>query len=205
MSTDELPYSPEVAAVLGPMRRAFRAFNRCVAPMIRVGAGPLLGTRQAGSMLVLRTIGRKSGLVRQAPLGYAIVEGKVVVVAGYGRDAHWFRNALANPQVEVAMPGAVFAGRAEEVTDPAYRRNAFREVLAAEGLVGRLTLGDVGAMADDDVDRLAEAFPLLAITPTELRTGPYDPGGTFQRVNLWLWVGLGVLCLLRRVLRRRAG
>src|SRR5665648_944099 len=141
------------------------------------GSRPLLCTTVSGSILVLRTVGRKSGLVREAPLGYAVVDGRVAMIAGYGRDAHWFRNALANPTVQIALPGAVFAGTAEELTDGVARREAFRAVMAALGTVGQLTLGDTAQMDDDGVDRLADAFPVLAVTPTALLPGPYDPGG----------------------------
>lgn len=198
-----LPYSPTMTRLLEPIRRGFRLLNTYVAvPAIKAGAGPLLATSQAGSIMVLRTVGRKSGLLREAPLGYAVLDGRVLVIAGYGRGAHWFRNALANPEVEVALPGAVLAGRAEEVTDPATRREAFRAVMAALGVVGKLTLGDVSLLTDDEVDGLAEAFPVLAITPTEFRSGPFDPGGTFTKVNLWLWVGGTVLAVLACARRR---
>ena len=203
MTTADLPYGPTMSALLEPLRRGFRVLNRYVAaPMIRVGAGPLLCTTVSGSILVLRTVGRKSGLVREAPLGYAVVDGRVAMIAGYGRDAHWFRNALANPTVQIALPGAVFAGTAEELTGVA-RREGFRAVMAALGTVGQLTLGDTAQMDDDEVDRLADAFPLLAVTPTAVLPGPYDPGGAFAKVNLWLWLGAGVAgaCALRR--RRR--
>ena len=187
---ESLPYGPTMTRLLEPMRRGFRLLNTYVAvPAIKVGAGPLLATSQAGSIMVLRTVGRKSGLVREAPLGYTVLDGRVMVIAGYGRGARWFRNALTTPTVEVALPGAVLAGCAEEVTEPAARRAAFRAVMAALGVVGTLTLGDVGRLTDDEVDRLAEAFPVLAITPTAFRSGPFDPGGVFTRVNLWLWAG----------------
>jgi len=205
MTTADLPYGPTMSALLEPLRRGFRVLNRYVAgPMIRVGAGPLLCTPVSGSILMLRTVGRKSGLVREAPLGYAVVDGRVAMIAGYGRDAHWFRNALANPTVEIALPGAVFAGTAEELTDRVVRREAFRAVMAALGTVGQLTLGDTAQMDDDEVDRLADAFPVLAVAPTAVLPGPYDPGGAFAKVNLWLWLGAGVAgaCALRRRRRR---
>ena len=78
-----------MTAVLTPLRTAFRVLNRWMAaPLIRAGGGPLLTTPVAGSILLLRTTGRKSGLVREAPLGYTVIDGRVMVVAGYGRGAH---------------------------------------------------------------------------------------------------------------------
>ncbi len=88
-----------------------------------------LATTVAGSILLLRTTGWKCGLVREAPLDYALIDGRVVVVAGYGRSAHWFRNAMANPEVEVLLPGALIAGYAGGITDPDERRAAFRTLI----------------------------------------------------------------------------
>jgi hypothetical protein len=106
-----LPYGSAMTAALAPLRRAFRVFNHWVAaPLIRAGGGPLLTTPVAGSILLLRTTGRKSGLTREAPLGYTVIDGRIVVVAGYGRGAHWFRNAMTDPEVEVLLPGALIAG-----------------------------------------------------------------------------------------------
>jgi deazaflavin-dependent oxidoreductase (nitroreductase family) len=203
--TIELPYGPAMSAVLEPLRRGFLLLNRYFAvPMVRAGAGPLLATPVSGSILVLRTVGRKSGLVRAAPLGYAVVDGKVAMIAGYGRAAHWFRNAMANPQVEVALPGAVLAGIAEELTDPFARREAFRAVMGSLGTVGRLTLGDTAAMTDEEIDHFADAFPVLAVTPTAVLPGPYDPGGVFTKATLWLWGGAAVAAVMAlRGCRRR--
>jgi len=173
------------------------------APLLRGGGGPLLATPVAGSMLLLRTTGRRSGLIREAPLGYAIVDGRIVVVAGYGRGAHWFANAVADPEVEVVLPGAVLAGRAEEITEPAARRAAFRTLIASMGIVGTLTLGDVRGKSDAEVDALAEALPVLAITPYALRPGPFDPGGIATRVNAAVWLLVGAAAVAAGARRRR--
>ena len=202
--TVALPYGHAVTAVLTPLRTAFRVFNRWMAaPLIRAGGGPLLTTPVAGSILLLRTTGRKSGLVREAPLGYTVIEGRVVVAAGYGRSAHWFRNALADPQVEMLLPGALIAGLAEEITEPDQRRAAFRTLVKSMGVVGRLTLGDIRGKSDAEVDMLAVAFPILAITPTAVRLGPFDPGGVGTRINTAIWVLLGVAALAAAVSRRK--
>jgi deazaflavin-dependent oxidoreductase (nitroreductase family) len=193
----DLPYPPGWAGLLGPLRRGFRRANHWVtAPMLRSGLGPLLGNPLTGSILVLRTTGHRSGLIREAPLGYAVVDGRVVVCAGYGRGTHWFRNALADPQVELVLPGAVLAGRAEEVADPQQRRRMYRALISSMGLIGRATLGDLESAPDARVDELARELPMLAVTPTAMRSGPYDPGGGFWRIPTatggllaagWVW------------------
>ena len=199
-----LPYGRTVMALLAPLRKAFLVLNRWIAaPLIRAGGGPLLTTPVAGSILLLRTTGRKSGLVREAPLGYTVLDGRVVVVAGYGRTAHWFLNAVADPEVEMMLPGARIAGQAEEITEPDERRAAFRTLIQSMGVVGRLTLGDVSGKGDDEVDLLAQAFPILAITPTAVLPGPFDPGGIGTRINTALWVIVGAAGLSAVVSRRR--
>ena len=191
-------------ALLAPLRKTFLVLNRWLAaPLIRAGGGPLLTTPVAGSILLLRTTGRKSGLVREAPLGYTVLDGRVVVVAGYGRTAHWFLNAVADPEVEMMLPGARIAGQAEEITEPDERRAAFRTLIQSMGVVGRLTLGDVSGKGDDEVDLLAQAFPILAITPTAVLPGPFDPGGIGTRINTALWVIVGAAGLSAVVSRRR--
>ena len=112
-----------------------------------------------------------------------MLDGRVVVVAGYGRDAHWFRNALADPEVEVLLPGARIAGRACEITEPAELRAAFRTLVESMGVVGQLTLGDIRGKTDPEVDTLAQGLPVLAITPTAILPGPFDPGGIGTRIN----------------------
>ena len=193
-----------MTALLAPLRKAFLVLNRRVAaPLLRAGGGPLLTTPVAGSILLLRTTGRTSGLVREAPLGYAVIDGRVVVIADYGRSAHWFRNALADPEVEVLLPGALIAGRADEITEPNERRAAFRTLIESMGVIGRLTLGDVRGMSDAEVDVLAQALPILAITPTEVRLGPFDPGGIGTLINTALWVLLPAVGIAAAVSRRR--
>jgi deazaflavin-dependent oxidoreductase (nitroreductase family) len=180
-----LPFGPWMPSLLTLLRRGLRLIDRgFTQPVFRVGLGPLLSSPLAGSMLVLRTTGRKTGLLRETPLGYAIVDGQVVVAAGYGRDCHWFRNALANPQVEIALPGALLAGYAEEITDPEQRRRAFRTTIASMGVLGRAALGEVEVADDARIDELIAEIPLLAITPTAVLPGPYDPDGSFWRLPL---------------------
>ncbi len=199
----QLPYGPSVTRLLPGLRRGFRVVNRATGPAITAGFGPLLGTPATGQMLLLRTVGHKSGQRRQAPVGYALVEGRVVVMAGYGRGTHWFRNAMAHPDVEIALPGAVLAGRAAEITDPARRREAFRVLYDALGVVGRTFLPEAASAPDERIDELAQALPILEITPTAVLPGPYDPGGTFWRYPFAATLA-GVLLLSARRRRRRS-
>jgi deazaflavin-dependent oxidoreductase (nitroreductase family) len=198
---DDLPYNPVARRAIVPLRRGFSVLNRhAMAPALRAGLGPFLSTGATGSMLLLRTTGRRSGLVRETPLGYAVVGGRVVVVAGYGRRADWYRNALACPQVEVVLPGAVLRGTAEPITDP----TTFRTTIEAMRLPGRLTVGDLSRATPERLDEMAEGFPMLAIAPTAILPGPFDPGGWIARANTVAQLGaplLGVAWLAWRLAR----
>lgn len=67
----------------------------------RARLGVLLGTR----VLLLEHIGRRSGQAR-----YAVVEaaerpepGVYVVVSGFGTQAQWFQNVMADPNVRISV------------------------------------------------------------------------------------------------------
>ena len=64
-------------------------------PLYRIGLLPLIGSSKI--FLLLFTKGRKTGEQRITPLEYRKKDGIIHVVAGRGKEAHWFRNLLANP------------------------------------------------------------------------------------------------------------
>jgi deazaflavin-dependent oxidoreductase (nitroreductase family) len=80
-----------------------------------LGLGPLIGHR----VLLLTTIGRKTGLPRTTPLQYEKIDGQYFVGSAKGVKADWYRNLVANPQVKVRVKGEKFTGTAETTTDPA--------------------------------------------------------------------------------------
>jgi deazaflavin-dependent oxidoreductase (nitroreductase family) len=79
-----------------------------------LGLGPLYGRL----VLLLTTTGRKSGRTHVTPLQYEEVEGVFYVAAARGQKADWFRNIVANPNVEVQVKSRRLRGLAEPITDP---------------------------------------------------------------------------------------
>jgi deazaflavin-dependent oxidoreductase (nitroreductase family) len=166
--------------------------------MLRAGLGPFFATPLTGSLMVLRTRGRRSGRWREAPLGYVILDGGVYFTAGFGRPTNWFRNLEADPRVELLLPAGALIGVAEEVRDPDEWSRAMRALLASLGIISRLTVGDVRRLSDDGLRAHAGALPLVRVRVTGLRRGPFDPGG-------WGWIGptlVGAVVLARWVNRR---
>ena len=172
---------------LPALRRGFGVANRMLAaPALRWGLGPLLVSPVGGSILLLRTRGRRSGLVREAPLGYVIHEGAVYVCAGFGRRTAWLANLVAEPSVEIVLPGARLRGLAHEVTDRAEYDAVLPELIRAMGAVGRATVPGVVEPGVGGTDPWFGTLPLVSIRPSGVLPGPWDPGGRG-------WLGLVVL------------
>ncbi len=204
---ESLPYGPLMARMLPTMHRAFLTLNRRLAlPVLHAGLAPFWCLPVSGYMAILRTRGRTSGAVREAPLGYVIWEGAVYFWAGFGAKTRWLRNIEADPHVEVLLPGRSISGMAEVVTDPGERLQAGRALTAAMGLVGAAALGvNARSASDQELSRRTEGLPLVRVRPTGIAAGPLDPGGrawiAYQLVALWAsWRALAVLI---RVVRRR--
>jgi deazaflavin-dependent oxidoreductase (nitroreductase family) len=177
-----LPYGPRMTRFLRPLQRAFIVVNRGVmAPLARARLGWLVGNPLTGYVMVLRTRGRRSGRIREAPLGYVIRDGAIYCVAGYGTSTPWYRNLLAHPDVEVLLPTRRLLGRAEPVTDPAEWLPAYRALIASFGFLGRAVVGDVALLEDDELLAGHRALPVIRIRPRAgeppVEGGRFDPGG----------------------------
>lgn len=91
--------------------------NAAVIAALRANQGELSAelTAATGPLLILTTIGAKTGARRTIPLGYLEVDGRLLVVgsmAGSVRNPPWYYNIVANPQVEVELAGEVFEAQA---------------------------------------------------------------------------------------------
>jgi deazaflavin-dependent oxidoreductase (nitroreductase family) len=209
-----LPPPPDLSAIQerasGAMHVAFRVLNGTwTVPLLKAGLGPWLGTPIGGWMLLLRDRGRKTGLVRDVPLSYFIDEGAAWVMAGFGPKTQWYRNLLADPGVEVILPGRTRRCVAHEVRDPATRRRILPRLVRATGLPGYMTGCDPWRAPVDDVLEATAWVPLIRLRPVgePLVAGPDDPGGLgwawrqAVAVAVTVWLGRRVARLGRRVAR----
>lgn len=178
----------------------FLRFNRWAVPVLRSPVGALFMNPLAGYAMLLRTRGRRSGAPRYAPLNYAIVDGAVYCLAGFGRRTHWFRNLCAEPRVAVRLPLRWVDGVAEEVMDPAERLRAVRAVLHGAGFAGFLVGANPWSVPDDVLLAKTAGLPVVRVRRVDggpIVAGPADPGG-------WLWVPVvGAQLWFSRWLRRR--
>jgi len=181
------------------LRQGFKYFNRFMMLMWRLGLGPWLNAwpEVGGRIMVIAHTGRKTGLRRTTPVNYAIADGELYCTSGFGSGSDWYRNIMANPQVEVWLPDGWWAGVAEDVTDSQARLPLLRQVLIDSGLAARAASINPATMTNEELDAATASYRLIRIRRTHARTGPGGPGDL-----AWVWP-LATLILLPLVLFRR--
>ena len=167
---------------MSAMRAVFRLLNRFfMVPVFRLGLGPLMVNPLTGYIMVLRTIGHKSGKVRYVPVNYAVDGGCIYCLAGFGKSSHWYRNMLADPRVEAILPGGAVFGKAEAVPDPAISLKLGRKILQNAGFAGFFAGVNPLNCTDEQLGNVLKTEILIRIRPEGIGSGPVDPGG-------WGWV-----------------
>lgn len=180
------------------LRRIFWHFNRYfMVPLFRLGLGGLVGNPFSGYIMVIRSVGKKSGKTRHTPVNYALLDGQVYCLAGFGKASDWYQNVLAHPQVELLLPGGAVAAQAEAVTEAAGRLKIARQVLINGGFAGYFYGFEPRTVSDEALRDAVDSIPVVRFRPTGIGSGPADPGG-------WLWI-LGAALTLGWILlgRRR--
>jgi deazaflavin-dependent oxidoreductase (nitroreductase family) len=92
-----------------------KEYNRALIEEFRANGGKLSGRLADSSILLLTTIGARSGQPRTTPMGYGKDgERLVVVAANAGAHAHpdWYFNLVAHPEVTIELGGERFQARA---------------------------------------------------------------------------------------------
>jgi deazaflavin-dependent oxidoreductase (nitroreductase family) len=97
------------AGIVWKMMRLMTQFTKRV---FGRGGGP------RGLVCVLTTTGRKSGLPRQTPLQYELIDGQYWLGSARGVYGDWVRNIVVNPKVELMVDRRVMHALAEVVDDP---------------------------------------------------------------------------------------
>lgn len=181
------------------LRQGFKVLNRFMVSLYRLGLGNWFNAwpEVSGRIMVITNIGRKSGLTRRSPVNYAIVDGELYCVAGFGSIADWYQNLMANPKVEVWMPEGWFTGMAEDVTGCSGSEFLLRQVILASGFAARIFGINVHKLSDEDLVKITEGYRLIKIHRTAERTGPGGPGEL-----AWVWP-LATFFLLPLAFRRR--
>ncbi len=175
------------------LRQGFKRFNPFMVWMWRLGLGRWVNAWPdvGGRIMVLTHIGRKSGLRRRTPVNYTIEAGDIYCTAGFGPASDWYRNLLANPQVEVWLPDGCWNAVAEDISQDKNRLPLLREVIIASGFAGKMAGLDALKMSDVDFEGATSKYCLLRIR----RTGPLSSQCASGDLA-WLWLPIGFMSIL---------
>jgi deazaflavin-dependent oxidoreductase (nitroreductase family) len=97
---------------------SMKAFNAKVAEEFRANAGKVGGAFDGNELLLLTTTGAKSGQPRLSPLSCKRIDGKLLIIAGYGGadiNPAWVHNLRANPRAHVELGTESFDVAAREL------------------------------------------------------------------------------------------
>ncbi|AQA05732.1 deazaflavin-dependent nitroreductase [Mycobacterium sp. MS1601] len=85
---------------------ALDEFNRAIVDEFRANGGVVGGPFEGGTLLLLHTLGAKSGQSRLSPLAYLTVDGRMLIVgsyAGASKNPAWVHNLRANPKAYIEI------------------------------------------------------------------------------------------------------
>jgi deazaflavin-dependent oxidoreductase (nitroreductase family) len=101
-----------------PDSETLKALNGNITHEFRTNDGKVGGRYEGNELLLLTTTGAKSGQPRVSPLVMFRVDGKLLIVAGYGGadvNPAWVHNLRANPRAHVEVAAESFDAVAREL------------------------------------------------------------------------------------------
>ncbi len=160
--------------------------------LYRMGIGPLIADKVA----ILSTRGRRTGLLRHTPIGYARDGDIFYVASGWGEQADWYKNLQANPNAALQIGNWRFAVKAELLSEP----EDLEAMLQAAKTSGNPVLAEyAGSMKSEDFASDAPDKPKgVRLMPTG-----YPPEGEIPKDLTWIWFVLAlpfVIALLKKLL-----
>ena len=108
-------------------------FNTAIINEFRANEGKVGGYFAGRPLLLLHTVGAKSGQTRVSPLAFVHDDDTLIVLAskaGADTNPAWYYNLLANPTVEVELGTEHFQAKARAVTEEPERSQLFAKMVA---------------------------------------------------------------------------
>jgi deazaflavin-dependent oxidoreductase (nitroreductase family) len=96
-------------------------WNQSIIDEFRANSGKVGGPFAGKTLLILHTVGAKSGQERINPTAYVAVGDRLVIIASKGgapTNPDWYYNILANPLVTVEIGTEQFQAQAVVVKEP---------------------------------------------------------------------------------------
>jgi F420H(2)-dependent quinone reductase len=141
----------------GPARLALKLGSGAHAGVYRATGGKLFGRMGKSPILLLNTVGRKSGKKRTSPLLYVMDGEDFVVIASKGGAAThpaWYLNLRANPEATVEIGDREVRVEAE-VADPEDKARLWQKMV------------EMYPTYDDYQRKTEREIPLLVLRPVE--------------------------------------
>ena len=95
--------------------------NKMIIDEFRANAGKVGGPFAGRTLLLLHTIGAKSGLERINPVAYITDGDQLVIIASKGgapTNPHWYNNLVAHPSASVEVGTEKFEVQASVTAEP---------------------------------------------------------------------------------------
>lgn len=148
---------------MNALRRVFHALNHFMVFMWKIGLGKAINIWPAGfgRIMVIQHRGRKSGKEYLTPVNYAMVDGEIYCTAGFGSVSDWYRNMLANPNIELWLPEGKHKARAEDISDSPKRLSLLRQVIIASGFAGSLFGINPKKLNDEQLESVSKEYRLI--------------------------------------------
>jgi deazaflavin-dependent oxidoreductase (nitroreductase family) len=138
-----------------PDDETLKTFNDSIVDEFRANDGKVGGPFEGSELLLLTTIGAKSGRQRLSPLSFKRIDSKLLIIAGNGgAETHpsWVYNLRANPSAHVELAAESFNVAARELP-PAER----------DGIVPKLT-AEISAFAEFQA-KINRVIPIFELQP----------------------------------------
>jgi deazaflavin-dependent oxidoreductase (nitroreductase family) len=130
-------------------------YNTAIIEEFRANNGKLGGRWEGSSLVLVNTIGAKSGQVRTIPLAYLQQGERIYIVgsaAGSAKHPDWYHNLIANPDITWELGEEPIEGNAS-LLEGEERTRAWHDIVAALPFFGNY---------QDQVER---EIPVFALTP----------------------------------------
>ena len=114
------------------MKKLFRSMLAVFVFLYRVTRGRFGGQVQGLHVLLLTTVGRRTGKPRTTPLGYFMDDGSYVITAsnaGFDTNPGWFHNLRANPHVMIEVKDQRIEAEAK-VAEPKKRSTLWEHLIS---------------------------------------------------------------------------
>lgn len=145
--------------------------------------GPIGEVMSKRCVMLLTTIGRKTGQPRTTGVSFMPVGDRYIIFAGWGIQSDWYKNLLANPEVTIQIGSKRIKATARPVEDRARRQDLMQQMRQRSGQCGppepvRGVLKRAGVFDYEGELDMAVAqegqLPVVEITPISGATSPAD-------------------------------